>query len=246
MKIITYNIRHNTFLDIFPLWRSRYKRLIEYLSNNPKDVIGLQEITRKGKRYLSKRLKDYIVVGESRSSIILTNEYNPVLINKRIKLLSYKTCSLSDNIDIRGTKVEGANFPRICTLVHIEESNKKYLIVNTHIDNSSPESKKRQLDILDKIISKEKDKNEYVILMGDFNMTLANDDLLEYSHNYNDPFKDNKNSSFVPNKDIRSLDHIFLDKKLKYKKELIDNKTNDNGFISDHYPLICEIDCLHK
>jgi endonuclease/exonuclease/phosphatase family metal-dependent hydrolase len=241
MKVISYNIKHDTFLDILPLWRKRYKRFINYINVNNPDVIGTQEITRKGKRYLSKKLYNYTVIGDTRKSIVLTNECVPLLISNKYEITSYKTYSLSSNIDILGTKNNGDNFPRICTICHIKDSNYKYLIINTHIDNSEPINKKRQLDILDKIINKEKNSDEYVILMGDFNMTLANDDLLEYSHKFNDPFKDNKNSSFVPNKEIRSLDHIFIDKKLKYSKELIDNKANDKGYVSDHYPLICEI-----
>ena len=238
MKIITYNIRHNTFLDIFSFWRKRYSKLIRYITKESPDIIGMQEITRKGKRYLEKRLTDYNAYGESRSSMFLTNEYNPIFIKNNIDILSSKTYSLSDDINRLGTKTKEDNFPRICTIVHIKD----YMIVNTHIDNSDADNKKRLLDILDSIIKKEKKENEYLILMGDFNMSLANDDLLKYSNDFNDPFRNNKNSSFVPNKEIRSLDHIFLDKKLSYKKELIDNKTNDDGFISDHYPLICEID----
>ena len=243
MKIISYNIRHNTFLDILPLWRSRYKRLVDFITKESPDVIGLQEITRKGKRYLRRRLNDYQIVGDSRSSIILTNEYNPILIKRNKTIISYKTYSLSRDINKLGTKSKDDNFPRICTIVHLEND---YLIVNTHIDNSDAKNKKRQLEILDNIISKEKKDDERIILLGDFNMTLANDDLNDYSKKYKDPFKNNKNSSFVPNKNIKSLDHIFIDKKLYYSKELIDNKTNDDGYISDHYPLICEIECLHK
>ncbi len=37
------------------------------------------------------------------------------------------------------------------------------------------------------------------------------------------------------------IDLIFLDKKFKCKNEKVHTDSNDYGFMSDHYPLSCEI-----
>ena len=242
MKIMTYNVAHKTFKDIFFVWRNRYKKVVDYIKKEDPDIIGLQEITKKGTRYFKKYLDGYTLLGESRHSIIFTDEYNPLLIKNGYIIDSYKTYSLSNDINKLGTKNSTDNFPRICVVCHISGNNKKYLIINTHIDNSTAENKKVQLDILKSIIDREKSKEELVILMGDFNMTVANDNLVEFSKCYKDPFKDYKYGSFCPNPKGKSLDHIYLDSRLSYKNDKIHTDSNDESFLSDHYPVSCEID----
>ena len=241
MKVISFNIRHNTFLDVFPLWRKRYNKAVEFINKESPEVIGLQEITRKGKRYLEKHLDNYNVIGLSRHSIILTNEYNPLIIKKDYEIISNKTYSLSNDIYKLGIKDKHDRFPRICVIAHIKDKNNKYLIINTHIDNSSGPNKKRLLNIYKSIIEKEHEKDEYIILMGDYNMTLYNDDLKAFSKDYLDPFKDYKYGTFVDNPKLIPLDHIFLDKRLSYKNDLIYKSNNDEYYISDHYPIGVEI-----
>ena len=243
MKVMTYNIAHKTFKDIFFVWRNRYKKVVDYIKKENPDVLGMQEITKKGARYLIKKLDDYNIVGESRRSIILTDELTPVAIKKEYELTSYKTYSLSRDINKLGLKEKEDNFPRICVVCHIEKDKHKYLIVNTHIDNSDGPNKKRLIGILKDIIDKEKTKDELLIIMGDFNMTLNNDDLVLFAKDYIDPFKDYTYGSFCPNPKGKSLDHIFLDKKLSYKKDKIDTKSNDEKILSDHFPVMCEIIC---
>ena len=45
MKIMTYNVAHKTFKDIFFVWRNRYKKVVDYIKKEDPDIIGLQEIT---------------------------------------------------------------------------------------------------------------------------------------------------------------------------------------------------------
>ena len=241
IKVMSFNLRHIIKEEIFGLWKKRYEKIVNYIQNEDPDIIGVQELTRKGKRYLKRKLKEYKIVGKKRYSIIFTNEYNCVLVKRKFKIKGHKTYSLSDKINILGRKSRHDNFPRICTLVHIEIDNDKYMIANTHIDNSSKENKKRQLDIFDKIVDTHKKEDEYLIITGDFNMTLDNKNLLNYSKKYTDPFKDFTITTFPSNPDLKALDHIFIDKKLTYSEAKIHNHSNDNGFMSDHNPISCKV-----
>jgi endonuclease/exonuclease/phosphatase family metal-dependent hydrolase len=238
MKVMTYNIVHKP-LEV--LWRKRFNKVVEFIKNENPDVIGMQEIIGKGYRYFKKKLDNYYVLGESRHSVIFTNEYNPLLIKKDYELISYNTYSLSDNINKLGTKTKEDNYPRICVLAHIRKDNDKYLVINTHIDNSNSKNKKRLLDILKSIIEKEFNDDEYLILLGDYNMTLDNDNLAEFSKEFNNPFKENCYGSFCVNPKVKSIDHIFVDKRLDYCDDKIHKNTNDERVLSDHYPLSCII-----
>lgn len=241
MKVMTFNLRHIIKEDIFWFWRRRYKRIAEFIENEDPDILGVQELTSKGKRYLKSRLKNYVIMGKKRHSIILTNEYNCILVKKDYYIKNHKTFSLSDKINELGRKAKKDNFPRICTIAHIKKDDVKYLIVNTHIDNSDKENKKRLLSILKTIIEKNKKEDEYVIITGDFNMTMNNKVLVDFSNNYISPFKDYLTGTFVEKKDMRAIDHIFLDKQLSYKNDKMYTSSNDNGFMSDHIPISCEV-----
>ena len=240
MKIMTFNLKHRIKEDLFGLWKKRFINIVRYINMENPDIIGVQELSRKSKRYLKRNLKQYKIIGKSRHSIIFTNEYNCLLIKKDIKIKGHKTYSLSDKINRLGRKTKADNFPRICTVAHLEKDNIKYFVANTHMDNSSKENKKRLLGIFESIIDKYKKEEEYIIITGDFNMSLDNKNLAAFANKYLDPFKDYTESTFPSIPDIRSIDHIFLDKKFKYKNEKIHSDSNDYGYMSDHYPMSCE------
>ncbi|MBR4672785.1 MAG: histidine phosphatase family protein [Bacilli bacterium] len=239
LKVMSFNLRHIIKEEFFGVWKTRYRRIIDFIDSESPDIIGVQELTRKGKRYLKHNLKDYKIVGKRRHSIIFTNEYNCVLVKKDFKIKGHKTYSLSDKINILGRKSKSDNFPRICTLVHIERENAKFLVANTHIDNSSTENKKRLLNIFDNIVNTHKKEEEYLIITGDFNMTMDNRNLNNYSKKFVAPFKDYMIGTFPSVPDMRALDHIFLDQRLEYSDEKIYSDSNEKGFMSDHNPISC-------
>ena len=239
MKIMSFNVKHIPFEDFFFIWKKRYKKLINLIKRENPDILGMQEITKSGKKYIEKKLTQYNVIGDSRHSAFLTDEYNPVLIKKEYNIKSSKTYSLSENINKLGTKTKDDNYPRICVVVHINKNSDNFLIVNTHIDNSSFENKNRLLEILKKIIKDEKKDNEFIIMLGDYNMTMGNVNLYNFSKEYVSPFKDYKEGTFPSSLNLRALDHIFLDKRLNYSKDKIHKDSNDRGFLSDHNPISC-------
>lgn len=242
LKVISFNLRHIIKEEFFGIWKTRYNRIVDFiLSENP-DIVGVQELTRKGKRYLKRNLKNYNIVGKKRHSIIFTNEYNCLIIRKDIRITWHKTFSLSDNINKLGRKSKDDNFPRICTVAHVQKDNNKFFIANTHLDNSSSENKRRLLGIFDSIIKKYKKDEEKIIITGDFNMSLNNKGMAKYADNYLDPFKDYQGTTFASDPDMRAIDHILLDNEFTLIDKEVHSDSNDFGFVSDHYPISCKIE----
>ena len=95
------------------------------------------------------------------------------------------------------------------------------MVVNTHIDNSGMKNKKRLLQIYKRIVYNHKKKDEYLIMTGDYNMTLDNPNLEKFANNYDDPFKDYKMSTYTGDRSIKAIDHIFLDRRLDFKTRAI-------------------------
>lgn len=241
IKIMTFNLKHIIKEDIFWFWKKRYKAIVEFIKEEEPDILGVQELTTKGKKYLRSNLKKYRIIGKKRHSIIFTNEYNCLLIKKDFKITNYKTYSLSDKITRLGRKAKTDKFPRICTLAHLEKDNIKYFVINTHIDNSDKENKKRLLNIFKNIIEKFKDDCEYIIITGDFNMTIDNKNLKEFAKDYIDPFKEYVDGTFPERKELKAIDHIFLDKRFKIINEKIYKDSNEKEYMSDHNPISCDI-----
>ena len=239
---MSFNLRHSIIQSITGYWFFRYRNIVKYLKKDTYDFIGTQEVTRFSKIYLRKKMTNYNIIGEGRKSRILSNEYNVILVNKKYKISRYKTYSLSNDIEVLGTKLPGYNFPRICTIVHCSDNKNKYMIVNTHIDNSSIYNKKKMLDILDVLLKLDHRKDELIVLTGDFNMSM-NKRIEEFisDNKLKNIFDNDDKGSFVKNKDMRRIDHILVSKKFKIKKAYIDYACNEDKCISDHYSLIGEI-----
>lgn len=244
MKIMSFNTKKYMFTKF-----GRTRKLFKYIESINADIVGFQELNSHSLNYLITNLDDYYIVTGNKSSFIpFYGEYNSILVNKKYKIKSYKTYALYEDINKIRKKGKNDNFPRICVVCHFEYDKISYLIVNTHIDNSDSDNKIKQLKILKSIIDKELKDKEHLILLGDFNMSLDNKRFYEFIKNnkYLDPFKDEKISSFPSKPNMKMIDHILLDKNFKIKDKIIDVESNDFGYISDHYPIICEIELNTK
>ena len=230
MKIMTYNIQNDYKLFNNNIVKNKAKDIVSLIRQYDIDVIGFQELSNRQIGLYKSLLDDYICVGNHRHSGLLSSEYTTIFIKKDIEIISSNTYSLSDNVNKLGTKLSNHNYPRICTVCHIIKDNKKYLIVNTHLDNSNDENRNEELQILNNIINKEKNK-EYLIVLGDFNM-----DENRYLKSFAKKLKLNNCTKHLDNTYINSkmiLDHIYISSDLKcdYKEKLLVE-------YSDHYPLV--------
>lgn len=240
MKIMSFNTKNFSFLKLF-----RTRKLYKYIDYTDADIVGFQELNSHSLNYLISNLDDYyIITGQKSSFIPFYGEYNTILINKKYKIKAYKTYALYKDINQIRKKDSKDKTPRICVVCHFEYDDKKYVVLNTHIDNSDSNNKKKQLDILKEIMDLEVKKDEYLLLVGDFNMSLDSKIFTEFvkTNKFLDPFKNEKMGSFPSKPSMKMIDHILLDKRLKVKDTSIDTEINDFGYISDHYPIICEFE----
>ena len=236
MKIITFNFKNTRDIIINKVLKNRIAKVVEIYNKNLPDVIGMQEITNKELRIFKKELINYNIIGESRHSFGLSDEYNPLFLNKNIKIIKNKTYSLSENIEKLGQKLLNAKYPRICTTAHIIYNNERYLIINTHLDHQYDEIREKELDILTKIIKSELNKNENLIVFGDFNMNRC-EMIDKFSENNNLYITNNLGNTYKN----KAIDYIFVSKSLKVNKAIKLEKEYDDVIISDHNPVLVEI-----
>ncbi len=243
MIVATFNMKNSYSPAPSKNWIKRADASVELIKDNMLDVIGMQELTPRTKNYLEEKLHEFYFIGDLRGSLGITDEYNSILLKKGMfGLIDYNTYSLSNNIYKKGSKFPLDFFPRICTLVHVINEGNKHLIINTHLDNLFNHNRKLQLEVLNEIIKLEKQNDEDIVVMGDFNMRLTG--ALEMFR------KENKltsletktlGGSFRNFNKREPIDYVLVSKNIEIlESELITNKYNDI-YPSDHYPVMVNI-----
>ena len=225
LVISTFNIKN----DYYKYNIDKTKDIINYLNKNQIDILNLQEVYKKLDKDLKREVKNnnYRMIGKYRflSRLILKpfNESTPIITNKKI-------------VEIKHYKLP--HFPsllkRIMTKIVINYNDELISIYNTHLDFKYDKVKKKELDKIYRIISKDKNK---IVLTGDFNLKTNKDIFnnfvakLEKLGIIRIPLDEKTLKQSMYN---RAIDHIFISKEFKVvDKEVI--KTLD---ISDHYPLL--------
>ena len=228
LVISTFNIKN----DYFKYRKDKTNTILKYLKDNNIDVLNLQELYFRLDKDLSKELKkiNYKKIGKYRgiSRILLKpfNEATPIITNKDIVEISHFKLPFFPSLQ-----------KRVMTKIVIKYNNELVSIYNTHLDFKFDKVKKKELDKIYNIISKDKNK---IILTGDFNLKnnkeIFNDfvDKLEKLGIVRIPLDEKTLKQSMYN---RAIDHIFISKEFKIvDKEVI--KTLD---ISDHYPLLIKL-----
>ena len=227
LRISSFNIQNN--YNNYNI--NKTKEIINYLKDNNIDILGLQEVFYLCDRDICKKIDNkYNYFGKYRfySKLLLRhiNEMTPIITNK--KVIEKKIYRLPFLPSL--TK-------RILTKVVIEYEGKRISIYNTHLEVRNIKVKERQLNRIYNIIKKD---NNLIILMGDFNLKnnkeIFNDfeDLLKEKGLYRVEFN---HKTLKISKYKREIDHIFLSNDFK----LIDKKVIEDLSISDHYPVMIDV-----
>ena len=226
LTICTFNIQN----DSRKYNTSKKDQIINLLKTNHVDIYNLQEVYSKIDKDLRKTLKtlSYSIYGAYR--FLIPNRYNektPIITNK--KVISNKTYHLPFLPSI---------VKRIITKEEIEDEGRVISIYNTHLDFKYDSIKERQLK---KILSILKKDHNPIILTGDFNLKTNK----EIFNNFVSELEklgikhiDVSDKTLKISKYHRAIDHIFISDTFK----LISKKRITDLNISDHYPVLIEID----
>ena len=230
ITICTFNIQNN-----FKNYNStKSKQIVKLLKNKNIDVYNLQEVYSKIDKDLKKTIKSlaYTINGTYRFLIPTRyNEKNPIITNK--KVISNRTYHLPFLPSI--TK-------RIMTKVVIEDNGKLVSIYNTHLEVRKEKVKERQLKRILKILKKD---NNPIILTGDFNLKTNNEmfnKFIEELESIGIKHIDIADRTLKISKYHRAIDHIFISEEFK----LISKDRITDLEISDHYPVLIQIDYKHR
>ncbi|MCX2742782.1 endonuclease/exonuclease/phosphatase family protein [Mangrovivirga sp. M17] len=246
---MTYNIKYDDPTSELNSWNDRKESLIELMKFYQPSIIGTQEGLLHQLEYIDSALVDYTYFGKGRDDGKKEGEFSAIFYDStQFTARNINTFWLSEKMTMPSYGW-GANYRRICTyaLFKNKETGDEFWVFNVHYDHENKLSRINSSKLLLEVLNKVNSKNLPVIIMGDFNSQMVDEpmkilnSILAHSFNNADqvygPFG-TYNGFNLESPLNRRIDHILvrgIDVKLNLT---IDDRRDNNLYISDHFPVL--------
>lgn len=267
LKVMSFNILRGDLNGPDHLWTSRREACLAMIASEEPMLFGLQECTWTQRRHIlsSNELFDAVGVAVNGQKKDYTDvSSNPIFWRKDIlELMEWGTFWLSDTPDAEGSYTWYKNKARICTWARFKVrcNGKFFFYFNTHLENDAGDGDTTQrednkLRSIDLIIERMKAQNPSgaipMIFGGDLN-SIKTKVCLSAMHNYLEHAP-----TFCASTDTgrtlnsfkatggSAIDHLFYSgNHFKGLRFWVDrNPYKDVTYISDHYPIFCELEFI--
>lgn len=246
---MTYNIKYDNVNDTVNNWNDRKESLVKLIQHYEASFIGMQEVLHNQLMYVDSSLTDFSYIGVGRDDGKEKGEYSPILYdNKKYKLLRGETFWLSETPDKISVGWDAA-LERVCTYGLFEDltTGKRFWVFNTHFDHIGELARAKSAEL---IISKIKELNTTnlpFLLMGDLNLQPEETPIQFLKNALTDGQIASKHAFYGPTGTFNGFDQsMVLDRRIDYiftegfKVESyihIDDRMENNNYISDHLPV---------
>jgi|SRR6218665_417091 len=260
IKALSFNIRYSNDKDGVNSWENRKQWATDYVRLFDFDVIGFQEVQNDQKVDLDILLPAYKSISTASDTNKPNGDYEACSIYynpKRLKCVSSGTFWLSETPEKQSMNWDSL-YNRVVTWgKFIDVRNKSvFYFFNTHLPHKSEPARMKSVKLLREMICKIATGNSNVIVTGDFNAhpnsepynaMLAKSSCL--------PLTDAKKAAkwiYAPDFTVNCfgtcdgesgyiIDFLFVSSKIEIEKYVVLTERRKDIFISDHYPVFCEI-----
>lgn len=254
LEVMTFNIRLDAPSDSANNWKYRKDNVCKMIAYYQPDLLGMQEVCHNQMEDLKLGLPQYTALGVGRDDGKEAGEYCPVFFKTdRFTLVEHGNFSLSEQPETIGVRGWDASYNRITTWAMLQKKSdgKKLVFFNTHLDNDGKTARKEGVQlILNKI--KETAPHMPAIITGDFNCTPGEAPLqtLEKGGMKNTskvatvmygPSWSFHDFGRLPMEKRVLLDYVFVTNGTKTDRYRVIQDTPENGFLSDHNPVLVNI-----
>ena len=260
LKIMSFNIRYDNPDDGAQVWNNRKTLTTGLIKYYQPDIAGLQEVLVNQNNDFSGRLENYSWIGVGRDDGLNKGEFAPIFYLKaRFDLIDWGTIWLSDKPDSTGSVGWDAALPRIATWGEFRDkfTSKSILVYNTHFDHKGETAREESAKLLIEKI-KINQKNEGIILLGDFNFTsnspgyriLVQENEESENKLLFDSYSISTSEHYGPNwtfhgfmtaDEKRRIDYVFINDSFKVLRHAHLSDNWDGIYPSDHIPVFVEI-----
>ena len=259
LNVMSFNIRYDNPEDGPNSWDKRKEMVVETIEAQEADVIGMQEVLIRQQEYLAAKLSRYETYAVGRDDGKLKGEMGSIFFLKnRFELLDRSTFWLSETPEVIGSKGWNAVLPRIVSWVKLKdlENDQILYFFNTHFSHVGEEARLNSAKLLvERVRYIAGDKP--TIISGDFNCTKDskpysvitqvhdNQHVLYDSHYISETEHfgglNSINAFGRPGREA-IIDYLFCNSSFKVKSHGILIIKKDSVFVSDHYPVVAEME----
>ena len=181
LKIVSFNIRYNSWYDIDGenRWANRRDAVVRMVCEEQPAALGVQEALIDQLQYLDSCLPQYRRIGVGRDDGKEAGEFMAIYYDTlRLELLADTTRWLSETPEVP-SKYEGAGCYRTVTVARFRDrqSGREFAYLNTHLDHVSNDARVRGAQVIGDIVANRLGELP-AIVGGDMNCTA---DSSEYS-----------------------------------------------------------------
>ncbi|WP_241507259.1 endonuclease/exonuclease/phosphatase family protein [Aquimarina sediminis] len=254
ISVMSLNIRYDNPEDKENGWESRKTDIKDMLQYYLPDFFGIQEGLNNQVNYLDQELLQYKYIGVGRDDGNIKGEYTAIYYDTtKHKLVKSNTYWLSKTPNTVSVGWD-ASMERIVTYgAFMNKKAKDTLhIFNAHYDHMGDLARAESSKLILDLIAKKKLQNKTVIVMGDLNSIPTDTPITLLKTELSDAFETSKsppygpigtfnqfNSNVIPKKRI---DYIFTKNITVIKYRNINDKRKNNLYLSDHLPIMIEIE----
>ena len=258
MKVVSFNIRCAWNGDGINSFMHRIGLIYEKVQKEKPDVIGFQEMMDEHLDVLVKIFPEYQFTGSGRYKNYAGEGVYTAFRKDRFTEIEKKVFWLSETPEIPESKFDYQTCMRNCiaTCLYHKESGKCFYVYNVHMDHyhlihkdADPKVDARTKSaklILERINADIKEKGFPVIFMGDFNSTPDTDAVKLCKQSGLTDVSEDMTFTFhkYGKENYRKIDYIFVTPDLKDKATpaIIWDDVKNGIYLSDHYPIVTEID----
>jgi len=253
LTLLTFNIRYDNPNDEKNGWEFRKESVASLINHYSPQIFGIQEGLYAQNQYLKNNLKNYSYIGVGREDGKKKGEYSPIFFDStQYRVIKNSTFWLSDKPDNVSVGWDAA-LERICTygLFQNIETGKYLWVFNTHFDHIGVQARKMSALLILKKIKELNTEKLPVVLMGDFNTSTGSEPIIAIKSELSESSTISQKPLYGPtgtfngfnptNTITECIDFIFVEKFKVISCTHIDDKKNDDLCISDHYPVLVEL-----
>ena len=250
---MSYNIRYDNPNDGENTWEKRKEDVAKLIHYYQPDFLGTQEGLNHQLDFMRVALPAYAMIGVGREDGKEKGEYTAIFYDKnKYALQEQQTFWLSETEKV-GSVGWDAALERICTYgVFKNKTNGQILYVfNAHFDHRGEQARQESAKLILKKIEALQLEDTPIILMGDFNSLPDSEAITTFNSGLKDCFDHAQKLVYGPigtfngfKQDMimdRRIDYVFVRNLEVLSCRHIDDKRQDNYFISDHLPIYVEL-----
>lgn len=251
--IMSFNIRYDNPNDHENSWEFRKNEVVGLIAYYHPDILGIQEGLYHQVAFIQQHCANYNYIGVGRDDGDKKGEFSAIYFDTtKFSLIAQETFWLSEHPDTISVGWD-ASMERICTYGKFKNitTNETIHIFNTHFDHIGTLARKMSAELILQKIAAYGLTKEKVVLMGDLNAVTTSEPItllrkaLDYGFEIAEKefygplgtFNGFNNTLATDNR----IDYIFTKNLKIYSYRHIDDRRINNLCISDHFPVLLEI-----